>query len=75
MLRRMIISHLHKFIFIKTKKTASTSIEVGLSGICGPRDSITPLMQPDEARRRKMGYRGMQNFKLRDGKQIHNPQR
>ena len=72
MLRHMIISHLHKFIFIKTKKTASTSIEVGLSGICGPRDAITPLMKPDEARRRKMGYRGMQNFKLGNGKQFHN---
>lgn len=64
----MIISLKHKFIFIKTKKTASTSIEVGLSGICGPQDVITPLMIPDEMRRKKMGFRGMQNYKQRNGR-------
>jgi hypothetical protein len=39
----MIISHTHKFIFIKTAKTAGTSIEVFLSKHCGPGDVVTPI--------------------------------
>ncbi len=39
----MIISHRHRFIFIKTGKTAGTSLEVALSKICGPNDVCTPL--------------------------------
>ncbi len=44
----MIISHEHKFIFIKTAKTAGTSIEVFLSPQCGPEDIITPIAPPVE---------------------------
>ena len=39
----MIISHEHKFIFLKTKKTAGTAIEAALSELCGPLDVITTL--------------------------------
>jgi hypothetical protein len=39
----MIISHQHKFIFIKTAKTAGTSIEVFLSKHCGSDDVVTPI--------------------------------
>jgi Sulfotransferase family len=58
----MILSHEHKFIFFKTKKTASTSIELALGALCGPNDIITPLAGADEARR--TNSRGAQNWRL-----------
>lgn len=39
--KSLIISHKHKFIFVKTRKTAGTSIEDTLSKICGDDDIIT----------------------------------
>jgi hypothetical protein len=45
----MVISHQFKFIFIKTAKTAGTSIEVFLSGVCDPKDIFTPFSQPEDA--------------------------
>jgi hypothetical protein len=47
-----IISHRHKFIFLKTRKTAGTSIQAWLLGHLGPRDVIVtdrdlvPLPRP-----------------------------
>lgn len=38
----MIISHKYKYIFIKTKKTAGTSIESFLAQFCGDNDIIAP---------------------------------
>lgn len=39
----MIISHTYKFIFIKTHKTAGSSMEMALAPLCGPEDVITPM--------------------------------
>ena len=39
----MIISHTHKYIFIKSMKTAGTSIEAALSHYCSQEDMVTPL--------------------------------
>lgn len=36
----MIVSHKHKFIFLKTAKAAGTSIETALAPRCGPADII-----------------------------------
>lgn len=58
----MIISHEHKFIFIKCRKTAGTSIEMSLSKICGSDDIITPFNPEDEQKRLDLGIRGAQNY-------------
>ncbi|HPA18437.1 MAG TPA: sulfotransferase family 2 domain-containing protein [Verrucomicrobiae bacterium] len=58
----MIVSHEHRFIFIKTRKTASTSIELALSKICGERDIITPCKQKDEIIRTEIGGRAPQHY-------------
>jgi hypothetical protein len=58
----MIISHKHKFIYIKNRKTAGTSIEISLSKICGPDDIITPITTDDEEARRSLGIPTPQNY-------------
>ncbi len=54
----MIVSHRHKFIFFKTKKAATTSIEIALSSLCGPDDIITPITEED------LRDNNAQNFRL-----------
>ncbi|MFX0075249.1 MAG: sulfotransferase family 2 domain-containing protein [Candidatus Hermodarchaeota archaeon] len=39
----VVISHKHKFIYIKTRKTASTSIQILLGNYCDEYDIMTPI--------------------------------
>ena len=43
-----LISYRLNFIFVKTTKTAGTSLEVHLSRYCGPEDVATPIIPPVE---------------------------
>lgn len=60
----MIISHKYRFIFIKTRKTAGTSLEIALSRLLGPHDVITPITPNDEALRLEIGGLSAQNYKI-----------
>lgn len=53
----MIISHQHRFIFLKTKKVASTSIEIALSELCSDDDIITPIAEEHLRHRNAQNYR------------------
>jgi hypothetical protein len=59
----MIISHQHKVIFLKTRRTAGTSIEIALSRFCGDRDVIAPI-DPNERFRKELSHRGSQNIRV-----------
>ena len=67
----MIISHEHKFIFLKTRKTAGTSVEIVLSQLCGPGDIITPITPNDEPAR--ADGRGPQNWRVHGWWQSRQP--
>lgn len=58
----MIISHRHKFIFIKPKKVGGTSIEIALSKFCGGGDVLTPISTKDEAKREGLGFATARNY-------------
>ncbi|MFK5879877.1 MAG: sulfotransferase family 2 domain-containing protein [Flavobacteriaceae bacterium] len=59
----MIINHKYKFIFIKTQKTAGTSLEITLSALCTSKDIITPISIEDEKIRKEFGSQGPCNYK------------
>lgn len=51
----MIICNQYEFIFLKTRKTAGSSIEIALSRFCGPGDIVTRDTEEDEKLRREEG--------------------
>lgn len=61
----MIISKKHRFCFIKTHKTAGTSLEIALSKHCGDEDILTPMGGADEELRLRLSGRGAQNYRVR----------
>lgn len=65
----MIVCHSRKFIYVKTKKTASTSIEIALSKFCDKQDFVTTLAEKDEKLRRR--FKGKTPNELRQGMTSH----
>jgi len=63
----MLLCHQHKFIFLKTQKTAGTSIEIALSRVMSENDIVTPLSRKwpwpseDESTRHSLGHQGPAN--------------
>ena len=64
----MIVSHRHRFIFLKTKKTAGTSVEVLLSKYCGSEDIVTKV-EPEEDGHLPRNWQGRGDF-LKDLRSI-----
>jgi len=58
----MIISFERNFIFVKTRKTAGTSLEMALTPFCGPRDILTPIAHEDEVARQVDGVVQARNY-------------
>ncbi len=54
--KAMILSHRHRFIFVKGTKVGGTSVEIALSGICGPDDIVTPVIPIDDKPRIERGH-------------------
>lgn len=57
----MIVSHRHRFIFLKTKKTAGTSLEVLLSQYCDDDDVVTKVF-PVEENHKPRNWQGRSNL-------------
>jgi len=61
----MIINHNKKFIFIKTPKTAGSSIEFYLAQYCKKNDTITSLLKKEEEQKKKLKLPGKQNIEFK----------
>ena len=59
----MIVNHKYKFIFIKSFKTAGTSLEIALSKFCNKNDIITSIVEEDEKKRKELNFLGPTNNK------------
>ena len=64
----MIISKKKKFIFLKTAKTAGSSIEFYLSQFCGNKDTITSLRPHEEKLKKKFNILKKQNYEYKKKK-------
>jgi len=51
----VILSHKHRFLFIKGRKVGGTSVEMLLAPFCGGSDIVTPISPVDEIRRLEAG--------------------
>lgn len=55
----LLFCHTNIIFFLKTEKTAGTSIEITLSRFCGPHNIVTSVSLGDEDIRVRMGYPGL----------------
>lgn len=53
----MIVMHQYELIFLKTMKTAGTSIEISMAKNCGANDIVTPIF-PEKSGHHKQNWRG-----------------
>jgi hypothetical protein len=60
----MIVSRCNRLIFVKTRKTAGTSVEIALSRTAGSQDIVTRLTKEDESVRAAFGGLGPQNERI-----------
>lgn len=67
----MIASYSKNFIFLKTRKTAGTSVEAVLSSWCSGKDVVTPFSAADEPFRQQLGGKPM-NYKSWFGRKYRN---
>ena len=58
----MIISESNQFVFIKGRKVAGTSVEVGLASLCDSKDILTPITPIDEVVRFRTTHLMAQNY-------------
>ena len=58
----MIISESNQFVFIKGRKVAGTSVEVGLASLCDSNDILTPITPIDEVVRLRTTNLMAQNY-------------
>ena len=56
----MIVSHAHRFIFLRTEKTGGTSLTAALKAACAPGDTYPGQIRPRWSRRLPFAYGGLQ---------------
>lgn len=56
----MIVSHAHRFIFLRTEKTGGTSLTAALKAACAPGDTYPGQIRPAWSRRLPFSYGGLQ---------------
>ena len=68
----MIVDHIHQILYIKTRKTASTSIELWLADQwCGDQCIITPISPEDERRRKRNPQNYLWGATVQDGLRLN----
>jgi hypothetical protein len=68
----VIASRSRNFVFIKTRKTGSTSLEIVLSSWCSARDICTPISAEDEPMREQFGGRVRNHLDWRGKERFYN---